>query len=89
MDDNRLADIERRLEGLDKRQTNTEKALERSRAAMNSMIPPQTRVHMRAAGREQLMVVRSLLDYWIDRLGDKPSQKDDKPESGRENIPID
>ena len=88
MDDNRLADIERRLEGLDKRQTNTEKALERSRAAMNSMIPRQTRVHMRAAGREQLMVVRSLLDHWIDRLGDKSSQKDDKPESGRENIPI-
>ena len=89
MDDNRLADIERRLEGLDKRQTNTEKALERSRAAMNSMIPPQTRVHMRAAGREQLMVVRSLLDYWIDRLGDKSTQKEDNPDSGRENIPID
>lgn len=89
MDDNRLADIERRLEGLDKRQTSTEKALERSKAAMNSMIPPQTRLHMRAAGREQLMVVRSLLDYWIDRLGDKSGEKDDKADSGRENIPID
>ena len=89
MDDNRLADIERRLEGLDKRQTSTEKALERSKAAMNSMIPPQTRLHMRAAGREQLMVVRSLLDYWIDRLGDKSGQQDDKADSGRENIPID
>jgi hypothetical protein len=89
MDDNRLADIERRLEGLDKRQTSTEKALERSKAAMNSMVPPQTRQHMRAAGREQLLVVRSLLDYWIDRLGDKSGQKDDKSESGRENIPID
>ena len=89
MDDNRLADIERRLEGLDKRQTSTEKAMERSKAAMNSMIPPQTRPHMRAAGREQLLVVRSLLDYWIDRLADKSGQADDKPESGRENIPID
>ncbi len=88
MDDNRLSDIERRLEDLDKRETASEKAIERSRAAMNSMIPPQTRVHMRAAGREQLLVVRSLLDYWIDKLGDKAS-KDDKPEQGRENIPID
>ncbi len=43
MDDNRLADIERRLEDLDKRETASEKAIERSRAAMNSMIPPQTR----------------------------------------------
>jgi len=88
MDDNRLSDIERRLEDLDKRETATEKAMERSKAAMNSMIPPQTRVHMRAAGREQLLVVRSLLDYWIEKLGEK-SAKDDKAEQGRENIPID
>jgi len=88
MDDNRLADIERRLEDLDKRETATEKAMERSKAAMNSMIPPQTRVHMRAAGREQLLVVRSLLDYWIEKLGER-SAKDDKAEQGRENIPID
>ena len=88
MDDNRLANIERRLEDLDKRETATEKAMERSKAAMNSMIPPQTRVHMRAAGREQLLVVRSLLDYWIEKLGER-SAKDDKAEQGRENIPID
>jgi len=88
MDDNRLSDIERRLEDLDKRETATEKAMERSKAAMNSMIPPQTRVHMRAAGREQLLVVRSLLDYWIEKLGER-SAKDDKAEQGRENIPID
>ncbi len=88
MDDNRLADIERRLEDLDKRETASEKAIERSRAAMNSMVPPQTRVHMRNAGREQLLVIRSLLDYWIDKLGEK-SSKDEKPNSSRENIPID
>jgi hypothetical protein len=89
MDENRLADIERRLEDLDKREKATEKALERSRAAMNSMIPPQTRVHMRAAGREQLLVVRSLLDYWIEKLGERSGQREDKADSGRENIPID
>ena len=88
MDDNRLADIERRLEDLDKRETASEKAIERSRAAMNSMIPPQTRQHMRAAGREQLLIVRSLLDHWIEKLGDG-SAKEDKPDSSRENIPID
>jgi hypothetical protein len=88
MDDNRLADIERRLEDLDKRERASEKAIERSRAAMNSMIPPQTRQHMRAAGREQLLVIRSLLDHWIEKLGES-SGKDDKPDSSRENIPID
>jgi hypothetical protein len=58
---------------------------ERSRTAMNSVVPPETRQHLRAAGREQLLAVRSLLDYWIGRLRDEP----EKPESSRENIRID
>ncbi len=29
---------------------------------------------MRAAGREQLLVIRSLLDYWIEKLGEKLGQ---------------
>jgi hypothetical protein len=44
--------------------------MDRSRDATRASCPPETRRHLRAAGREQLLAVRSLLDYWIDRMGD-------------------
>ena len=58
---------------------------------MSSMLPSQTRQHMRAAGREQLLIVRSLLDHWVGRLDEQADQTkaSDKPDTGRENIPID
>jgi len=77
----RLADLEQRIEQLEARRGPTE----RSRSAMNSMVPGETRQHLRAAGREQLLAVRSLLDFWIGRLRDEP----DKPDKARENIKID
>ena len=85
MDDERMARLERRLEELDRRNTALERAMDRSRAAMDTMIPHETRKHLKAAGREQLLAMRSLLDYWVDRLADKP----EKADNGRENIPID
>ncbi len=81
-DDGRIGELERRLERMEDRQS----AMERSRAAMNALVPPETRRHLRAAGRENLLALRSLLDYWIDRLRDEP---DDRRDSGREKIPID
>jgi hypothetical protein len=77
----RMEQLERRLERLEDRRG----AMERSRAAMDTVVPSETRRHMRAAGREQLLAVRSLLDHWIGRLKDEP----EKPESNRENIRID
>jgi hypothetical protein len=77
----RMEQLERRLERLEDRRG----AMERSRAAMDTVVPSETRRHMRAAGREQLLAVRSLLDHWIGRLKDEP----EKPESSRENIRID
>lgn len=85
MDDDRLARLEQRFEELDRRSNAMERAMDKSRAAVDTMIPRETRKHLRAAGREQLLAVRSLLDYWVDRLGEQP----DKPDGGRENIPID
>lgn len=79
--DARLEQLERRVEQMEDRRGMSE----RSRSAMNSVVPPETRRHLRAAGREQLLAVRSLLDHWIGRLGDEP----EKPESSRENIRID
>ena len=81
MDESRVQQLERRVDDLEDRRS----MRERSQTAMNTIVPPETRRHLRAAGREQLLAVRSLLDYWIGRLGDEP----EKPESGRENIRID
>lgn len=85
MDDERLARLEQRFEELDRRSNTMERAMDKSRAAMGTMIPSETRKHLKAAWREQLLAVRSLLDHWVDRLGDEP----EKVNGGRENIPID
>ena len=85
MDDDRMSKLERRLDELDQRSNAMERAMDKSRAAMNSMVPKETRHHMRATGREGLLAVRSLLDYWVKRFEDEP----DKAAGGRENIPID
>jgi uncharacterized coiled-coil protein SlyX len=81
MDDKRIEQLERRMEELEERRS----MRERSQTAMNSVVPPETRRHLRAAGREQLLAVRSLLVHWIGRLRDEP----EKSESPRENIRID
>lgn len=78
--DQRIAELEARLDKLEDRRT----AVERSRSAMNSVVPGETRQHLRAAGREQLLAVRSLLDHWIGRL----REESDKPDRTRENIEI-
>ena len=98
MDDGRLEDIERRMEELDKREsaleTTMNRAMERSRAAMGAVVPSETRRHLRAAWRENILAMRSMLDHWADRLDDSKSGSSGASnasahESGRENIPID
>ncbi|CAN5749579.1 hypothetical protein BH24CHL5_BH24CHL5_07530 [soil metagenome] len=92
MDDSRLERLEQRLDELDRRSTSMEramdKAVDRSRAAMSAVMPDQTRRHMKAAWREQLLAVRSLIDFWAERLADE-EDKPAAPNGGRENIPID
>ena len=94
MDDDRMARLEQRLDELDKRSTSMERAMDRamdrSKAAMNTIVPSETRQHLRAAGREQLLALRSMIDFWASRLADKPDTNDGASNnSGRENIPID
>jgi hypothetical protein len=79
--DDRVHELEQRLAQLEEQQS----ALERSRSAMSGMLPPETRRHLKAAGREELLAVRSLLDRWIERMGDEG----EAVEPSRENIPID
>ncbi len=38
---------------------------------MREVFPAQTRTHMQAAGREQLLAARSYLDHWIAKLDEK------------------
>jgi hypothetical protein len=83
MDSQRMEDLERRLDMMEDRQS----ALERSRAVMNAMVPAETRKHLRAAWRENLLAVRSLLDAWIDHFDGDAAKAESDP--GRENIPID
>jgi hypothetical protein len=101
MDDSRLERMERRVDELDQRAGAMERAIDtamrQSRAAMDTIVPDEARRHMRAAWRENLLAVRSMIDHWADRLaddkgGDKSAAAQDSAadrDTGRENIPID
>jgi len=99
MDDGRMERIERRVDDLDQRASSMERAMEtvmeRSRAAMGVMVPAETRQHLRAAWRENLLAMRSMLDHWAERLEEDSKSSssggasDTARDSGRENIPID
>lgn len=97
MDDGRLEQIERRMDELDQRESAMErtmdKALARSRAAVGHIVPGETRRHLRAAWRENILAARSMLDHWAEHLNEGPDSAPDDATSahdtGRENIPID
>ena len=97
MDEGRLSRLEQRLDELDQRSSHMERALEtlldRSRQAAEMIVPRQTRSHLRAAGRENLLAVRSLLDFWVNKMGEATADGSDSDASAehpsRENIPID
>ena len=52
---------------------------------MREVFPAQTRTHMRAAGREQLLAARSYLDHWIAKLDEKGASA---PPAEREEITV-
>jgi hypothetical protein len=65
----RITELERRL-----RRGETREGMETAFwAVMHSVFPDETRRHMKAAGREQLLAARSYLDHWIAKLADKPA----------------
>ena len=67
----RIADLERRLAELQ-----SEAAPGGIFSIMDQIVPAETRGHLRAARKEQLLAFRSLLDRWIDRMDDeKPTPK--------------
>ena len=79
----RLAELEERLARLE-----GEPSLrERGRRMMDRVMPAEASQHFRNAGREQLMGVRSIVDFWIRRIDDAESRA--RADLGREKIEID
>ena len=66
------AELEQRIADLEKRITElqADAAPGGIFALMDQIFPPETRAHMRAARKEQLLAFRSILDKWIARMDD-------------------
>ena len=68
--DERMAELESRLAKLERAPT----LRARGRSMMDKVMPPEASEHFRNAGREQLLGVRSIVDFWIARLDDADSR---------------
>jgi hypothetical protein len=80
----RLAELEARLARLE----NTSGLRERGRDLMGRVAPPEAGRHFRNAGREQLLGIRSIVDFWIRRI-ELAEERAEAPTSNRERIEID
>jgi hypothetical protein len=89
MDNDRNAELEARIAELERR---TPRGTERREsmetafwAVMRNLFPGETRRHMKAAGREQLMAARSYLDHWIKKMDAADEEEKATP---RESIEV-
>ena len=88
MDDDRNADLEARIADLERRLPRGQgrESIETAFwAVMRNIFPSETRTHVKAAGREQLLAARSYLDHWIERMD--AAHPEDKP-APRESIEV-
>jgi hypothetical protein len=81
--DARMAELEDRLARLE----GSPGLRERSRRMMDRVMPPEAGRHFRNASREQLLGIRSIVDFWIGRIEDAESRA--RADQGRETIEID
>ena len=79
----RLAELESRLARLE----GSPGLRERGRGLMSRVIPREAGEHFRNAGREQLLGVRSIVDFWIARL-DEADARSGPGSRERETIEI-
>ena len=79
--DERLAALESRLERLE----GSPGLRERGRGAMARVMPPEAGQHFRNAGREHLLGVRSIVDFWIGRLDEADSARDPQLRNARDD----
>ena len=80
--DERLAELESRLQRLER----SPSLRARGRTMMDKVMPPEASEHFRNAGREQLLGVRSIVDFWIARLDEADARA--SRSSDRETIEI-
>jgi hypothetical protein len=66
----RLAELEQRLARLE----GAPGLRERGRGLMYRVMPPEAGEHFRNAGREHLLGVRSIVDFWIARIDEADSR---------------
>jgi hypothetical protein len=81
--DPRIAELEDRLARLE----GSPGLKERGRRMMDRVMPPEASKHFFNAGREQLLGIRAIVDFWLRRLDDMESSV--TADSGRETIKID
>lgn len=73
MDDSRTAELEARIADLEARLRRGDRrdSIETAFwALMHNVFPDETRKHMKAAGREQLLAARAYLDHWVGKMGE-------------------
>lgn len=85
MADSRMTELEERLAALE----GGPGLKERGRRVMDRVMPPEASRHFFNAGREQLLGVRSIVDFWLRRLDDMESKVAPDDDAGRETISID
>ena len=68
--DERLAELESRLARLERAPS----LRARGRSMIDKVMPPEASEHFRNAGREQLLGVRSIVDFWIQRIDEADSR---------------
>jgi hypothetical protein len=89
MDNERNAELEARIADLEHRFPRGERRESMETAfwaIMRNVFPSETRRHMKAAGREQLLAARSYLDHWIGKMDSPEAEAEAKPE--RESIEV-
>ena len=79
----RIAELESRLARLEA----SSGLRERGRDLMGRVMPPESSQHFRNAGREHLLGIRSIVDFWIHRI-ELAEQRSDRPRPDRERIEI-
>ena len=83
--DARIAELEERLATLE----GGPGLKERGRHLMNRVMPPEASRHFFNAGRENLLGMRSIVDFWLHRLDSIESKIAPEDDAGRETISID
>lgn len=83
--DVRIAELEERLASLE----GGPGLKERGRHLMGKVMPPEASRHFFNAGRENLLGMRSIVDFWLRRLDDMESKVTPDDDAGRQTISID